>query len=183
MAVREGGQASVLGALEEGELAVEDAPRRRSGEGLVSLVDGGQQLDVGHGVALREPVPAIGRHPHFAGGHVACDQPRHLRAAQSGDLLDMTPQQSAHGLAMPQGLLLAQHQLDPAVNLLTTLALKTKTLAGFDKPANRLQTQLLRFVHADLHLQQTTPTNLQAHLVLESIPAFRLILCWTRVTR
>jgi hypothetical protein len=69
--------------------------------------------------------------------------------------------------------------VDPAVNLLTTLALKTKTLAGFDKPANRLQTQLLRFVHADLHLLQTTPTNLQAHLVLESIPAFRLILCWT----
>jgi hypothetical protein len=101
-------------------------------------------------IALNEAVSAIGCRLDLAGGHIANDQPRDLRATQAGDLLDVAPQQPACGVALLLIVLLAQHQLDPAVNLLRTFALKQETLAGFDKPANRLQTQLPRFVHADL---------------------------------
>jgi hypothetical protein len=67
----------------------------------------------------------------------------------------------------------------PAVDLTTIGALKPDFLAGLDEPANRFQAQLLCFVHADV--QSPACLTLQAHLVLESIPPFRLILHWKRV--
>ena len=72
-----------------------------------------------------------------------------------------------------------QHSLHPAIDLLPILALKPDFLARLNEPANRFQTQLLCFVHADV--QSPACLILQAHLVLESNPSFRLILYWKRV--
>jgi hypothetical protein len=76
-------------------------------------------------------------------------------------------------------LLLAEYALDPAVHLFSLLTRKLDCFAGFYEPANLLQTQLLRFLHADV--QSSACLILQAHLVLETSPPFRLILHWKRL--
>ena len=115
------------------------------------LVDGGQQLDVGPREALGEPAPAIHRWLDPAAGCVAGDQPCDLCPAQPGHLLDVTPQQTARGLALPSVLLTDQQALHPGINLLPIGALKPDFLAGRDEPANPFQTQLLCLMHADVH--------------------------------
>jgi hypothetical protein len=55
-------------------------------------------------------------------------------------------------VAGPLSVLLPyQHLLHPAIELLAIFALKTDFLTGLHEPANRLQTQLLCVVHADIH--------------------------------
>src|SRR6266700_1632030 len=87
--------------------------------------------------------------------------------------------EAPRSLALLGVLLPHQHSLQPTVNLLPVLALKPDVLAGRDKQAHRFQAQLLCFVHADV--QSPACLTLQAHLVLESNPPFRLILYWKRV--
>jgi hypothetical protein len=62
------------------------------------------------------------------------------------------PQKTSCRLALLGVLLLDQHTLAPATKLLAVFGLKLDFLAGLDKPANRLQTQLLCVVHADVHI-------------------------------
>jgi hypothetical protein len=64
-------------------------------------------------------------------------------------------------------LLLTEHSLDPTVDLLATLALKTQFLAGCTNRES-LQTQLLCLMHTDIHFPACL--TLQAHLVLEQTP-------------
>ena len=94
------------------------------------LVDGGQQLDVGSGVALRKAVPPIAHRLHGAAGLIAGNQPRHLRPAQPGHLLQVAAQQAPRLAALFGILLLAQNLLHPAVNLLAIFAFEPDRLAG-----------------------------------------------------
>jgi len=109
------------------------------------LVDRGQQLDVGPRVELREAPPPIDRHLDPPAGRVERDQPRDLRPAQSAHLFDVAPHQASRRLAQLPVLPPHQHLLHPVVELLAVLGLKPDILAGRDKLANRLQTQLLQF--------------------------------------
>lgn len=109
----------------------------------MGLVDGGQEFDVGPRVALGEAMPPVGPGDDRAGGQIAADQPRDLRPAQPGHLLDIAPQQPGHRLAPAAGSPAGATPAPPSrTPLLATLALNTKALAGFDKPANHLQTPL-----------------------------------------
>ena len=125
---------------------------RRPAQCFVRLVDRGQQLDVGPRVALRETPPPIDCRLDPPAGHVASDQPRDLRPAQPGHLLDVAPHQAAGCLALlGVPLLLDQNLLRPSVKLLAILGFKLDFLASLDKPANHFQTQLFCVVHADVH--------------------------------
>ena len=145
------GQPRVLGSLVEQVFAFQDAPRRRTAQRLVSLIDRGKQLDVGPCVATRETPPPIDRHLHPPAGRVASDQPRNLRPAQPGHLLDLAQYQAPRRLAQLRVLLPDQNPFYSAINLLPVLALKPDLLAAGHEPANRFQTQLLCIVHADVH--------------------------------
>ena len=138
---------------------------RRAAQGLARLIGRGQKLDVGPRVALSETAPPIDCRPDLADGHVTRDQPRRLRPAQSRYLLDVTPHLAPPRLA-PLGVrLLDEHLLYPAIDLLPIFTLEPDFLAGLNEPANRFQTQLLCFAHADV--QSPACLILQAHLVLE----------------
>jgi hypothetical protein len=76
-------QPRILLRAAELNLAFQNAPRCRTAQGLVRLVDRSQQLDVGPRVALRERPPPVDGWLHPPVGRVASDQPRHLRPAQS----------------------------------------------------------------------------------------------------
>src|SRR5271155_1501341 len=158
----------------------QNAPRCRPPQGLMRLIDLDQQLDVCPAVALRETPPQIHARLHLPARYITANQPRHLRTAQPGNLLHVTPQKTPRNLPLPGILLLNKHPLYPAVDLPPIMALKPDSRAGPDEPANLLQTQLLCFVHPDVQSPACLP--LQAHLVLESTPPFRLILYWTRLT-
>src|SRR5664279_288353 len=173
-------QPRILLLAVEFNLAFQNASGCRSAQCLVCLVDRGQQLDVGPREALRETPSSINRRLDTACGAVASDQPRHLRPAQPGHLLDVASYQAPRRLALLGVFLPDKHSLQPTVNLLPVLAFKPDCLAGLDEPAHRFQAQLLCFVHADV--QSPACLTLQAHLVLESNPPFRLILYWKRVT-
>lgn len=71
---------------------LQDAPGGRPAQGLMRLVDLGQQLDVGARAALCKTAPAVHRCPHLAAGPETGDQPRHLRPAQPHHLFDVAPQ-------------------------------------------------------------------------------------------
>jgi len=148
---RDGSQARVLRSLVEQVFALQDAPRRRPAQRFVRLVNRSQQLNVGPCVELGETPPPIDRHLDPSAGHVQSDQPRHLRPAQPRHLLDIAPQQAPSRLALLSVLLADQHPLHPAIELTAVRGLEPDFLAGQDKPANRLQTQLLCVVHADVH--------------------------------
>jgi len=138
-----------LGLAVNLKLALENRHGGWPGERLMGLVDRSQQLDIGPRVARREAVSAILGHPHLATGCIAGDQPRNLRTAQSGHLLQVAPQQAASRLALTGVAVLDQHRLHPAIHLFPVLTRKAQSLAGRYQQTNLLQTQLLRFVHAD----------------------------------
>ncbi len=94
------------------------------------LIDGGQQFDVRPRIALRKAVPPVAGRLHHAAGLIAGNQPRHLRPAQAGHLLHVTPQQPARLAALLYVLLLAQHALDPGINLLSGFPFEPDLLAG-----------------------------------------------------
>src|SRR5271156_5990400 len=158
-------------------LALQNAPRRRTAQGFVRLIDRSQQLDVGPRVARSEAVPPVDCGFPPATRSVALNQPRHLRPAQTRHLLHVAPQKPSSRLALSGVLLLDQNSLNPTVPLLPILALKPDFLAGRDETPHSFQTQLLCLMHADV--QSPACLLLQAHLVLESIPPFRLILYWS----
>jgi hypothetical protein len=95
MSYGDGCQPRVLLSAVELDLALENAPRGRPAQGLMRLVDRGQQLDVGPREPLGETPPPIESRLDPATGCVAGDQPRDLRPAQPGHLLDVAPQQAA----------------------------------------------------------------------------------------
>ena len=131
-------------------LALADAPRGRAAERFVGCIDLGQQLHVAARVAAGEAAAPIDGGLDCPRGHVTGDQPRSLRPAQAGHLLDVAPHQAALGLAQGCVLVLDQNSLDPGVTLGPAAALKMDILAGQKKTANRLQTQMLGLVHADV---------------------------------
>ena len=69
--------------------------------------------------------------------------------------------------------------LDPGIDLLPVFAEEVDFFAGLEKGRDPLQTQVLCFVHAGCQSSACHP--LQAHLVLETDPSFRLILYWKRL--
>ena len=74
---RNHGQQFILGLAVVLELALENAPRGRSAQAFVGLIDGGQQFDIGAIIALREAVPPIADGLRLSAGPTAGDQPRH----------------------------------------------------------------------------------------------------------
>jgi hypothetical protein len=96
----------------------------------VGLIDGGQQFDIGAGIALREAVPPIRPGLHLSVGPIARDQPRHLGPAQAGHLLQVAPQQAAGFASLLRIMLLPQNLLHPAVNLLAIFAFEADRFAG-----------------------------------------------------
>src|SRR5665213_1423480 len=76
-----------LGLAVDLKLALENRHGGWPGEGLMGLVDRGQQLDVGPCVARRKAVSAILGYPHLTAGCIAGDQPRNLRPAKTAQLL------------------------------------------------------------------------------------------------
>jgi hypothetical protein len=59
MGNRDSCQPRILRLAIELELAVQNAPRRRSAERRVRLIGGGQQLDIGACLALRKTPPPV----------------------------------------------------------------------------------------------------------------------------
>ena len=151
MGYGDGRQPCVLLAAVELDLALENAPCGRAAQGLMRLVDRGQQLDVGPREALGKTPPPIDSRLHPAAGREAGDQPRDLRPAPPGHLLDVAPQQAARRLALLRVLMLDQNALYPAINLAAICPLKPDFLAGRDEPANPFQMQILCLMHADVH--------------------------------
>ena len=94
------------------------------------LIDGGQQFEIGAGVALRKTMPPIDRGLHRAARPIARDQPRHLRPAEARHLGQIEPDQSSRPTALLVVLLEAQHLFDPVVNLGSAFALESDGLAG-----------------------------------------------------
>src|SRR4029077_13905004 len=144
------------------------------------LIDRGQQLQVGPGIALRKAVTPVSSRLHLAAGSIASDQPRHLSPAQPRHFPEIPPQQTPRRTALLVVLLLAEHLLDPVVNLPLCFAFEPDRLASVEKRLDLIQTQFLCFVHAGC--QSSACHLLQAHLVLESRFPFRLILYWTRLS-
>ena len=144
-------QPRILRPLVEQVFAFQDAPCRRAAQRLVRFVHAGQQLDVVPRVQLCETPPSIDRHLDPSADCIQSDQPCDLCPAQPGHLLDVAPHQASRRLAQLAVLPSGQHLLHPAIELLAVFGLKPDRLAGPDKPANRLQTQLFCVVHADVH--------------------------------
>ena len=93
-------------------------------------IDGGQQLHVGAGIALRKAMASITDGLELSVGPIAGDQPRHLGPAQAGHLPQVAPQQAARLAALFLVLLLAQNLLDPVINLLAIFAFEPDLFAG-----------------------------------------------------
>src|SRR5271167_4612515 len=110
--------------------ALQNAPGGRSAQGFVRLIDGGQQFDIGMGIALWEAVPSIGSGWELSAGPIASDQPRHLGPAQAGHLLQVAPHQATGFAALFGILLLAQNLLHPAVSLLAIFSFEPDLFAG-----------------------------------------------------
>jgi len=142
----------------------------------MSQGDRSEPFDVGPRAEAEKTAAPVDGRPHLAGGRVASDQPRYRRTAHPGHLFHLAPHHATRSLALLAVLLMDQNLLHPATDLPTVPASKTDFLAGLIEPANCFQTQLLCFVHAAV--QSPACLTLQALLVLESTPAFRLILCW-----
>ncbi len=111
--------------------ALQNAPRGRSAQAFMRRIDGGQQLHVGAGIALREAVPSIADGLELSVGPIAGNQARHLGPAQAGHLLHIAPQQATRRAALLGILVLAQNLLHPAVNLLAAFAFEPDAFAGF----------------------------------------------------
>ena len=94
------------------------------------LIDGGQQFEIGAGVALRKTMPPVDPGLHRAVPPIARDQPRHLRPTQARHLGQIEPDQSSRPTALLVVLLEAQHLFDPVVNLGSAFALESDGLAG-----------------------------------------------------
>src|SRR6266576_1409101 len=145
----------------------------------MSLIDASQQFDIGASVALRKTMTAVDENLDLAAPPVTRDQTRHLRPAAARHLLQVTAHQSPLPTAELMVVLLAEHLLDPAIDLGLGLAFEPDGLAGVEKRRDLLQVELLCFVHAGR--QSSACHLLQAHLVLESRSPLRLILYWIRL--
>src|ERR1019366_8036264 len=121
----------------------------------------------------------LGRDP--SGLDIDTNQPRGLRPAESGHVLDVGPKKPLGAPLLKRVLVMAEQTLHPAVNLRAPATGEPHTLRGGKKCLDLNQTQLLGSKHAD-HPSSACPFQpLQAHLALESTPPLRLILRWTRV--
>ena len=86
---RDTGEPLVLGFSVLLVFALENVAGCRSAQGLVDLIDQGQQLQVSAGVALRKAVSPIGDGLDRASVPVASDEPRDLGPAEAGHLLQV----------------------------------------------------------------------------------------------
>src|SRR5208282_1240205 len=111
-------------------LALQNAPRGRSAQAFVGLIDDGQQFDIGASIALREAMPPIADGLDLSVGPIAGDQPRHLGPAPAGHLLQVASQQAAGFAALLLIVLSAQNLLHPAVNLLAIFSFEPDRCAG-----------------------------------------------------
>lgn len=73
------------------KLALQNAPGSGTAESFVGLIDLGQQLDVGLGIATGKAMPVATLDPHLTGGQVAANQSRNLCPAQPRHLADVAP--------------------------------------------------------------------------------------------
>src|SRR5271167_264500 len=64
------------------------------------LIDGGQQVHVSPGIALRKAMASVTKGLDRAAGPVAADQPCYLRPTQTGHLLQVLPQQPPRPTAL-----------------------------------------------------------------------------------
>src|SRR5438874_355276 len=177
MRYRDRGQPLVLWLPVLVIFAFQNAFRGRAAQRLVRFIDRRQPLDIGPPIALRKAVPPVAPLFDFAAPQVTADQPRHLRAAQSRQLLHVTPQQPAIAAALLPIAVNLQSAADPPVDLLSFLALKMDLFTGFQKRPDLLQAQSLCLPHPDLQSSACPPSSgsscvrnkppVQAHLALE----------------
>ena len=179
MADRDRGKPLELRLAEDPMLTFENAPRGRPAQRAVRLIDLGQQFGIRTRVLGGEPVPPILGHRNAPRGHVAGNQPRHLRPAQPRHLLHVAPQQTARRLALNRVPLPHKDLLHPAIHLGPMPALKLETLAGSNKPADLLHAQLLCLKHADVQSPACLTPSGSSCVGIH--PSFRLILCWKRL--
>ncbi len=183
VAVGELGQALELGLAVDLKLSPQDVPRGRAAEPVVGRIDRGQQLHVRRRVMARETRPRRGLERDPSAAHIAANQPRGLRPAESGHVLDVGPQQPFGPPLLPRVLVMAEQPLHPVVNLRAITSSKPHTLRGGKKRLDLNQTQLLRSQHAD-HPPSACPLQppsgsscvgihslAQAHLALDKSPA------------
>src|SRR6266568_9164133 len=143
------------------------------------LIDAGQQFDIGASVALRKTMTAVDQNLDLAPPLVTRDQTRHLRPAAARHLLQVTAHQSPCPTAELMVLLLAEHLLDPAIDLDLGLAFEPDGLAGVEKRRDLLQVEFLCFVHAGR--QSSACHFLQAHLVLDKTRSSKALPLWRRI--
>ena len=101
------GQARVLRLAVMLVLALQNAPRGRSAQVLVRLIDPGQQFDIGPRIALGKTMAPVGQDFDPAATAVARDQARHLGPAQSGHLGQVAAHQTSRRAPLLVVLLLA----------------------------------------------------------------------------
>jgi hypothetical protein len=83
---RNGRQPLILGLAVLAVFPLQNAARGRTAQVLVGRIDGGQQFDVGAGVALRKTMTAVVRGLQRSAFAIARDQAGHLRPAPARHL-------------------------------------------------------------------------------------------------
>jgi len=146
-------------------LALQNPLRRRTAQIAVALVHIGEQFHIRPGVAGGEFPPLIRSRLYLSAGGIACDQPRHLRPAQSRHAGDIPPHQSLFHSAEACVLETNQRPFRPAVYPGPTLPGESYPSGALQKRPNLLQTARLRIVHADNQFPASR------------FPSFMLILC------
>jgi hypothetical protein len=105
----------------------------------VGFIHAGQQFHILGGIALGKAMPLVDRDLDFAALLIALDQARYLSSAQPGHLLQVPSQQAAHFSPLLLVLVMHQHLLYPAVDLLSCFSLEPDPFAGFQKRSDLIQ--------------------------------------------
>ena len=124
-------------------------PRGWPAEPLVRLVNRGQQFHAGHSVMALKTGSKRRLRGDPSGLDIGANQPRGLRPAESGHVLDVGPQKPLGPPLLKRVLVIAEQALHPAVNLRAAASDKPHTLRGGKKCLDLYQTQLLCSKHAD----------------------------------
>ena len=98
---------------------------------------------------------------------MAANQPRGLRPAEPGHVLNVGPQKPFRAPPLKWVLVMAEQALNPAANFRAAATFRAHTLRGREKCLDLNQAQLLCSKHAD-HPSSACPLRLlQAHLALD----------------
>jgi len=102
-------QPLILGLAVLAVFSLQNTARGGTAQVLVGLIDGGQQFEVGTGIALRKAMTPVRQGLERSAFPIASDQPSHLRPAQARHLRQITAQQTARLAALLVVLLPAQY--------------------------------------------------------------------------